>query len=70
VFLGANLADGCSNTRIAIKHEPDQVIIFHAKPFSESLARRLELRAEQDSTEIEEDSPYTHLLLLVVFFPF
>ena len=56
--------------RLAIKDDLVQVVIIHAKPVSQLLARRLKLRADDDSAEIKEDSFDGHLLFLVVFFRF
>ena len=67
VFVGADLTDGCFHTRIAIEDDLVQIVIFHAKPFSELLARRLKLCADDDSAEIEEDGPDAHLLFLRSF---
>src|SRR3972149_11581513 len=68
MLIRADLTHRCFIARIAIEDDLDQIVIFHAKPFSESLARRLKLRADDDSAQIKEDSPYAHVLFFVVAF--
>src|SRR5215212_5234226 len=69
MVLRTDLTDRGFQTRFAIEDDFVQVIVFHAKPVSEQLARGLEFRAHNDSTEIKEDSLYAHLLFVVVFVP-
>src|SRR3989304_1576896 len=68
MLIRADLTHRCFIARIAVEADLDQIVIFHAKPFSESLARRLKLRADDDSAQIKEDSPYAHVLFFVVAF--
>ena len=70
MFLRTDLANGCPVACITFEDDPVQVVVVHTEPVSELLARRLKLRADNDSAEVEEDSFDGHLLFLVVFFPF
>src|SRR5687768_12735724 len=69
MLIRTDLAGGCLNTRVAIEDDLDQVIIFHAKPFGELLAGRLELRTDEDAAQIKEDRLDAHLLFFEVFRP-
>src|SRR5690349_10395324 len=53
-------------TAVAIKDDLAQVVIIHAKPVGELLARRLKLCADDDSAQVEEDGFDGHLLFFDV----
>src|SRR5688572_18459711 len=69
MLIRADLAGGRLNTRVAIEDDLDQIVIFHAKPFSKLLARGLELRTDEHAAQIKEDSLDAHLLFFEVFRP-
>src|SRR5512134_3549981 len=68
MLFGTDLADGRSNPSLTIKDKPAEVVIIHAESFGESLARRLELCADNHAAEIKEDSLDAHLLFFDVPF--
>ena len=71
MLIRSNCANRGLLMRCTFKDEPHQIVIFHAEAFSEMLARRLILRAEDDAAQIKEDCANTHLLFFfaaVVFF--
>ena len=66
MVIGSDLTHRCLDTAVAIEDDLAQVVIFHAKPFGELLARRLILCADDDSAKIEEDGADAHLLFFDV----
>ena len=69
MLIGSDLTHGGFQAAVTIEDELAQVLVIHAEPVGELLARRLKLRADDDSAEIEEDGFNGHLLFFDVPLP-